>query len=87
MTAAPDGKPDLLAQLAAAYQHRQQLDQQSAEAFREEVEIVAKLRQHTTWQTIADTLGRAKQNVIATYRPHLLETRTVRPRPNPKEKP
>ncbi|MER7166762.1 hypothetical protein ABT336_11960 [Micromonospora sp. NPDC000207] len=81
-------KADLLAQLSAATQRRKALDRQREEVFREEVALVAALRELTTWQVIADTVGRAKQNTITTYRPHLEETRTrtVRVRA-PKEKP
>ncbi len=72
---------DLLTQLANTYQRRQALDRERDKVFAKEVEIVAKLRTLTTWQVIADRLGRAKSNTITTYRPHLEEVRTVRVKP------
>ncbi|MEU7978290.1 hypothetical protein AB0B63_07130 [Micromonospora sp. NPDC049081] len=86
MTETPTTKADLLDQLAAVYERRQQLDAERAKVFDQEVQLVAALRPNTPWQEIADRLGRKKQNVIVTYRPRLEETRTVRVRP-PKETP
>lgn len=81
-------KEQLLAELAATYQQRQQrqqeFDRQQKELFEQETALVAALREaDTTWQVIADTIGRQKSNTITTYRPHLEETstRTVRVKP------
>ncbi|QKW15416.1 hypothetical protein [Verrucosispora sp. NA02020] len=82
MTDKPPTEADLLADLADTYRRRQDLDRQRDDVFAKEVALVAELRQmSTTWQRIADLLGRAKSNTITTYRPHLVETRTVRPKP------
>ncbi|WP_328344726.1 hypothetical protein [Micromonospora sp. NBC_00421] len=71
----------LLAQLATIRPRRQAIDT-------EELQLVADLRAAACpWKFIAQALGRETPNVIATFKPKLEETRTVRVRPNPEEKP
>lgn len=70
-------KDKLLTELAATYRQRQELDRQQKELFDKETALVAALREaDTTWQVIADTIGRQKSNTITTYRPLIEETRT-----------
>ncbi|WP_341719891.1 hypothetical protein QQG74_09395 [Micromonospora sp. FIMYZ51] len=90
-------KDVLLAQLADAYQRRRLLDPAPGrtfnraardEAFNAELAIVAALRElDVTWQEVGDVIGRKKSNVVVTYARKLETSRTVRVRPNPKEKP
>lgn len=74
-------RDEALAALAAIPERRDALD-------REELQLVADLRAAgCPWREIADALGRRTPNVIATFKPKLEETRTVRVKPNPKETP
>ncbi|MFG1846810.1 hypothetical protein [Micromonospora carbonacea] len=68
-------KADLLDQLATIRPRRQALDT-------EELQLVADLRAAgCPWRLIAEALARETPNVIATFKPKLQETRTVRVRP------
>ncbi|MFF0822445.1 hypothetical protein ACFYUR_18950 [Micromonospora haikouensis] len=71
----------LLALLATIRPRRQALDD-------EETQLVADLRAAgCQWKFIAQALGRETPNVIATFKPKLEETRAVRVKTSPKEKP